>query len=382
MNKTVLLPQSPLSLTLTLALLAATAAAALAQTPALAPPAARIGDAMISADQRGYEQMQSRIKALNDAGLPLRDQHLAQAQCWLDASFHEYTRNDRGPWPQAALDQAGRLVDALAARQAPPAETPLVAGAERIRPDLWARALGLRSHAGWSCAQARAACGEVELVHAGHEQAQLGWRHAKPYVQIAEDLIGDAEALAQACVPRAAAPATASAATTTAATPVPVPATAASTPSTATPATAAAVPPAAALRDPQQVLLFAMVAFRFDGDELGDIAAGGKVSLQALLQRLREERLVVQTVELSGHADRLNGSRRAGYNQALSEKRLRAVRDYLVQQGLAADRISAEAFGDRQPRESCERIRARGIALRDCLLPNRRVEVIVTTRRP
>jgi OOP family OmpA-OmpF porin len=43
---------------------------------------------------------------------------------------------------------------------------------------------------GWPCAQAKTACGEVELVHAGHEQAQLGWRHAKPYVQIAEDLIG------------------------------------------------------------------------------------------------------------------------------------------------------------------------------------------------
>lgn len=374
MNKTVL-SQS----LMTLALLAA-AGAAPAQSPALAPPAARIGDATISADQRGYEQMQSRIKALNDGGLPLRDRHLAQAQCWLDASFHEYTRNDRGPWPQAALDQAGRLVDALAARQVPPAETPLVAGAERIRPDLWARAAALRGHAGWSCAQAKAACGEVELVHAGHEQAQLGWRHAKPYVQIAEDLIGDAEALAQACVPRAVAT-TAAAAPPTAIAPVAAPV-AASAPATAAPAASPAAG-VAAPRDPQQVLLFAMVAFRFDGDALGDIAAGGKVSLQAMLQRLREERLVVQTVELSGHADRLKaGNGRAGYNQALSERRLRAVRDYLVQQGLAADRISAQAFGDSQPRESCERIRARGIALRDCLLPNRRVEVIVTTRRP
>ncbi|MFT3818483.1 MAG: hypothetical protein QM750_12745 [Rubrivivax sp.] len=186
---------------LALALLGACGVAA-AQTPTLAPPAARIGDATISADQRGYEAMQARIKALNDAGLPLRDPHLAKAQCWLDASFHEYTRNDRGPWPQAALDQAGRLVDALAARQVPPAETLLIAGAERIRPDLWARAAGLRSHAGWSCARAKAACGEVELVHAGHEQAQLGWRHARPYVQIAEDLIADAEALARACVPQ------------------------------------------------------------------------------------------------------------------------------------------------------------------------------------
>ena len=38
--------------------------------------------------------------------------------------------------------------------------------------------------------------------------------------------------------------------------------------------------------------------------------------------------------------------------------------------------------GDTQPRESCEHIASRGVALRECLLPNRRVEVIVTTRRP
>lgn len=359
---------------LTLALLAA-AATASAQTT-LAPQGDRIGDRTISADQRGYETLQARIKALNDGGRPLRDHHLAKAQCWLDTSFHEYTRNDRGPWPQAALTEAEKLVGAMAAKQPLSMDTPLVAGAERIRPDLWARALGLRSHAGWSCAQAKAACGEVELVHAGHEQSQLGWRHARPYVQIAEDLIGEAENLAQQCVPPVA-PVTAAAGTAVVPVPVPV----AVPPAAGSAPVAAAAPPKAA-PDPQQVLLFAMAAFRFDGDDVGEIAAGGKVSLQAMLQRLKEERLVVQSVELSGHADRLNASGRADYNQALSEQRVKAVRDYLVQQGLPADRMRTQAFGDRQPRESCDHITGRGIALRECLLPNRRVEVIVTTRRP
>lgn len=361
---------------LTLALLAA-AATASAQTT-LAPQGDRIGDSTISADQRGYETLQARIKALNDGGRPLRDHHLAKAQCWLDASFHEYTRNDRGPWPQAALTEAEKLVGAMAARQPLPMDTPLVAGAERIRPDLWARALGLRSHAGWSCAQAKVACGEVELVHAGHEQAQQGWRHARPYVQIAEDLIGEAEGLAQQCVP-AAAPATAAAGAAVVPMPVPVPV---APPPAAGGAAVAAAAPTKAAADPQQVLLFAMAAFRFDGDDIGEIAGGGKVSLQAMLQRLKDERLVVQSVELSGHADRLNASGRADYNQALSEQRVKAVRDYLVQQGLPADRMRSQAFGDRQPRESCDHITRRGIALRECLLPNRRVEVIVTTRRP
>jgi outer membrane protein OmpA-like peptidoglycan-associated protein len=357
---------------LSLALLAA-AGPALAQST-LAPQGDRIGDSTISADQRGYETLQARIKALSDGGRPLRDHHLAKAQCWLDTSFHEYTRNDRGPWPQAAMTEAEKLVNAMAAKQPLSMDTPLVAGAERIRPDLWSRALGLRSHTGWSCAQAKAACGEVELVHAGHEQQQLGWRHARPYVQIAEDLIGEAEAQAQACTPPA--PATTAAPATPVVVPVPLAA------PTTTSAAAAVVPAAGAARDPKEVLLFAIVAFRFDGDEVREVASGGMVSLQVLLQRLREERLVLQTVELTGHADRLNASRRPDYNQALSEQRVKAVRDHLVQQGLQADRIRTQALGDSQPRESCDHITSRGVALRECLLPNRRVEVIVTTRRP
>ncbi len=329
----------------------------------LNPAAARISDAAISADQRGYEALQARIKALNDGGRPLRDQHLAKAQCWLDTSFHEYTRNDRGPWPQAALTEAEKLVQAMEARQSPlPADTPLVAGAERIRPDLWQRSVALRGHTGWACAQARAACGEVELVHAGHEQAQLGWRHARPYVQIAEDLIATAEAQAQSCTPPA--PVAVAAAPVEAAQPV-VPAPA----------------PVVAGVDPRQVQLFGQVVFRFDGETLADVPPGGLVSVQALLDRLRDEKLDLRTVRLSGHADRLNNTGRPDYNQLLSEQRVKAVRDLLVARGIPADRIRTEALGDRQPREGCE-APPRGQTLQACLLPNRRVEITIDARRP
>ena len=43
------------------------------------------------------------------------------------------------------------------------------------------------------------ACGEVELVHAGNEFNQQQWRHAKPYIQIAEDWVSDAEASTRQC---------------------------------------------------------------------------------------------------------------------------------------------------------------------------------------
>jgi hypothetical protein len=39
-------------------------------------------------------------------------------------------------------------------------------------------------------------------VHAGNENKQQGWRHANPYVQIAEDLLATADSDAQACIPK------------------------------------------------------------------------------------------------------------------------------------------------------------------------------------
>ncbi|MFO1326125.1 MAG: OmpA family protein [Rubrivivax sp.] len=355
---------------------AAAALAAAAGVPAqttLAPAAQRIDDRAISADQQGYERLQGRIRALNDGGRPLRDRHLAQAQCWLDTSFHEYTRNDRGPWPQAALAQSEALVQAMEARAALPADTPLVAGAERLRPDLWARAAALRSHAGAACAQARTACAEVELVHAGHEQVQLGWRHARPYVQIAEDLIDEAEAQARSCAAPAAA---------TQPAPAPLVAQAAPAPAPAAAPVVAPAPVTVTVREPGEVVLVTQVVFRFDRHSIADVPAGGLVVLQALLQRLREERLELQAVELTGHADRLRSPSRPGHNQWLSEQRVAAVRDHLVALGVAAGRIRVQALGDSAPRAQCDASAAQGAALRDCLLPDRRVEVTVRTRRP
>ena len=83
-----------------------------ALTPSLAPPSERIGDRAIQTDYARYEAVQARIKAFNDRGLGkgprVADYHLAKAQCWLDASFHEYTRNDRSAYPQQALEQSDR----------------------------------------------------------------------------------------------------------------------------------------------------------------------------------------------------------------------------------------------------------------------------------
>lgn len=167
-------------------------------------PEQRISDQAIHADHQAYQTLQKRLQAINEQGRPQRDYTLSKAQCWLNVSFHEYSRNDRSAFPQAAFSEAEKLAVHMEATHNPALtplvlETPLVNGAAKLRPDLWERASNLRTHKGFSCAQKQAACAEVALVHAGNEYNQQQWRHAQPYVQIAEDGLAEAQQLAENC---------------------------------------------------------------------------------------------------------------------------------------------------------------------------------------
>ncbi|MDP1658026.1 MAG: OmpA family protein, partial [Methylotenera sp.] len=54
------------------------------------------------------------------------------------------------------------------------------------------------------------------------------------------------------------------------------------------------------------------------------------------------------SVEIAGHTDQRDTSK-ADYNQALSEKRAKAVLDYLVKKGVDAKRLTAKGYGYSQP---------------------------------
>ncbi len=331
----------------------------------LTAPADRITDSAIQADQQAYEALQARLKAVNDGGRPLRDYHLAKAQCWLDVSLHEYTRNDRGPFPQDALAQAHLLARGMESGQpALTLDTPLVSGAQRLRPDLWDRAGALQRQRGWRCAAQKAACAEVELVHAGHEQAQQGWRHAKPYMQIAEDLLVEAQVLAERCDPPPPPP--------PAAAPVMMP------PPPPAVVVAPVAPPAAAAL-PRRVELSAVVIFDFDRADEAGLRPESRQQLQALVQRVQAENLVPRHLQLVGHADRLNGTGKARYNQRLSERRAATVQALLARLGLPATGVGLEALGNDQQLQACQGRFATPAGLRACLLPNRRVEVRLIT---
>ena len=153
-------------------------------TAPLAMPQLRISDQAVSADQQAYRLLQERIKKLNDGGVRVGDYYLSKAQCWLDVSFHEYTRNDRSAFPLQALQESAKIVAALEDGSTPnPGDaTPLVNDATRLRDDLWSSFGTLRASPGFACAAQKVACGEVELVHAGNEYKQPSppLQHARP----------------------------------------------------------------------------------------------------------------------------------------------------------------------------------------------------------
>jgi outer membrane protein OmpA-like peptidoglycan-associated protein len=342
-----------------------TVALSQAQTTALTPPERRITDGAINTDLQTYESVQGRIKGLNDRGRPVRDYHLSKAQCWLDVSFHEYSRNDRSAFSQEALDQAVGLVQGMEQSKPLGYDTPLVNGAAKLREDLWQRAQTLRGHAGFACAQAKAACAEVELVHAGNEFNQQQWRHAKPYVQIAEDLVAEAQALAAACpVPPAPAPLAPLLPVVVAPPPPPPP-----------------PPPPAPL--PALAPVRAELLFGFDRHGASDVQPASLATLDAALASVKRDKLKLLAVRLIGYADiRLRGGS-ADYNLRLSQRRVDTARELVRQRGFDPVLIGTDAKGGAAPVAECPAsVQPKPGSLDDCLLPNRRVTVELVVARP
>lgn len=104
----------------------------------------------------------------------------------------------------------------------------------------------------------------------------------------------------------------------------------------------AAGPPAAGLPAPS--IQLPSITFEHDSSEL---TAAARVQLDELVAALAAPELRAFRFRIIGHTD-AHGSRR--YNQALSERRAAAVRDYLLRVGrLEADRLEAAGRGQEQP---------------------------------
>ncbi|MEO5703265.1 MAG: OmpA family protein [Gammaproteobacteria bacterium] len=106
----------------------------------------------------------------------------------------------------------------------------------------------------------------------------------------------------------------------------------------------------------------------------------GKAILDEFITKLKDHP-EVEVIMATGHTDRIGSE---AYNQRLSERRVAAVKRYMVDKGVAADRIDTAARGESEPVVACEDVggaeNRRNKALIKCLAPNRRVEVEVTVQ--
>jgi OOP family OmpA-OmpF porin len=84
----------------------------------------------------------------------------------------------------------------------------------------------------------------------------------------------------------------------------------------------------------------------------------------------------IELVMVTGHTDRIGSD---AYNQKLSERRANQVKDYLVSQGIEANRLQAVGKGESEPVVECNGVK--GKKLIECLAPNRRVVLSAEKQR-
>lgn len=266
-------------------------------------------------DQATFDASQRRLDSLAElksSSNPWHVYHLAKAQAWLDFAFDAIAQHDSSGAVGEASAEASRLTALLEAKANDIGlDTPIIPSALKLRDDIWLKAEEMKRHQGFRCAAARIAKFEVQLVQAGHANKELGWRHAKPYIQAVERLAKDAEASLAACPP-----------TVTSADQL--------LPQTAD------QPPAV-----QVLSLAERVHFAY---RLAMISHATARVLEQVAYVLRANSAL--TIELQGHADKRGSGR---YNLRLSRQRAEAVKAYLVNAGVAEERITVSAFGKTRP---------------------------------
>lgn len=93
----------------------------------------------------------------------------------------------------------------------------------------------------------------------------------------------------------------------------------------------------AALAEPIAVTVY------FDYDKSNLTPEAAELIREAAARALAND---IKTVRVEGHADRSGGD---AYNQALSGRRANVVRDALIANGVPADRIATDAYGESRP---------------------------------
>lgn len=278
----------------------------------------RINDIVLHADNAVFAETEKRLFELIDRGRSADSYFMAKARAWLDFAVDEHRENEIDGTDNLALEQAQIIISDLENGRNPSMVTPLINGVPRLREDLWSHGETLKRAGEVVCAEQYVARLEVQLVWVGHEFGEMGWRHAEPYIRIAEQLKSEIDVKLSDC--------NAESLQAELEEPQQEP--------ESEPDSVQAVP-AVVQHTP---LMANRVHFEFNRS---DLSPDAEVILGFVAFKLKQEPELA--VGLLGYSDE-RGS--LNYNQGLSQRRADAVSAWLRNAGIAPDRLHALGQGE------------------------------------
>jgi len=296
----------------------------------LSLPSERVVSSVMARDEKTFANLQQRMTRLNsEKGVAIESYALAKSQAWWDLANAEYRMNDRSDYVRAVLAEVERLLVLMESDQPTDLTRVEPKPSKPLREDLWRAVAELKAASAFACAEANTARLEVMLAGAGHDQDELGWRHAVPRVAMAERLLKLAKVDLddEACKPK----------------PEPVQSIVpVIEPAPAIVQDSPVCVPLPAPAPESSVKVFAdRVHFAFASDVL---SLRSQELLMAWVELLRSQPDLA--VELIGHTD-LQGMN--GLNEKLSARRVLAVRELFMAAGISPKRLFTQAQGKRSP---------------------------------
>ena len=124
-----------------------------------------------------------------------------------------------------------------------------------------------------------------------------------------------------------------------------------------------------------EILLIEPIYFDFDESTIR--FPESREVLVALVHTLKEH-TEIELLEIAGHTDERGST---AYNLSLSQRRMKAVADFLVSQGISRNRLLPIGYGESDPKIwGCDSLEGGTMSAEECHQLNRRVEFIILKR--